>query len=59
MGKFRKILVDFGRSDSGATLVEYGVALVVAIVVGGAALVTLADDTSGNMTEASSALNTR
>lgn len=49
----------FVKSESGATLVEYGVALILAIIVGGAALSTLANETSGNMNETTSALNVR
>ena len=39
------------KSESGATLVEYGVALILAIVVGGTALISLAGETGENMTE--------
>lgn len=49
----------FRKSESGATLVEYGVALILAIIVGGTALSVLADETSGNMSETTSALNER
>lgn len=46
----------FLRKESGATLVEYGVALILAIIVGGTALVTLADGVSNNMEAACGAL---
>ena len=45
----RKLFSKFAKEESGATLVEYGVALVVAIVVGGAALSSLATETSATM----------
>ena len=45
----RDLFKDFRHSESGATLVEYGVALLLAIVLGGGALVTLANQTSNNM----------
>ena len=37
----KKFVDQFVTSESGATLVEYGVALLVAIIVGGTALTTL------------------
>ncbi|SMX22042.1 Flp family type IVb pilin [Boseongicola aestuarii] len=49
----------FRKSESGATLVEYGVALILAIIVGGTALVTLADQTSNNMNATVNSLNER
>lgn len=42
----------FLKSESGATLVEYGVALVLAIGVGGVALVSLTEQTGANMNAA-------
>lgn len=36
-------------SESGATLVEYGVALILAISAGGAAIVSLSSQTGSNM----------
>jgi len=45
----RDLFIKFRKSESGATLVEYGVALILAIVVGGAALVTLGGDVSETM----------
>jgi Flp pilus assembly pilin Flp len=41
-----KQINDFFRNQSGATLVEYGVALIMAIVLGGTALAVLAQNTS-------------
>ncbi len=45
----RKLFQNFRKSESGATLVEYGVALIMAIVLGGTALATLATNTSAQM----------
>lgn len=42
----------FFDDESGATLVEYGVALIVAVVVGGLALTQLANQTTSNMNTA-------
>ncbi len=39
----------FLTSEAGATLVEYGVALILAITIGGAALVSLSNQTGTNM----------
>ena len=55
----RNFFKNFRKSESGATLVEYGVALILAIIVGGTALSQLAGETSGNMNETTSALNQR
>ena len=52
----RKIFQYFRKSESGATLVEYGVALIVAVVVGGLALTTLAGQTTDSMTTACTVL---
>ena len=45
----RDLFIKFRKSESGATLVEYGVALLLAIVLGGGALVALANQTGANM----------
>jgi Flp pilus assembly pilin Flp len=47
---------NFARSDSGATLVEYGVALLVVIVVGTGSLVALANRTSTTINAATTAV---
>ncbi|MGB5865476.1 MAG: hypothetical protein WBG95_14400 [Sulfitobacter sp.] len=48
------------RSDEkGATLVEYGIALSLAIALGGGALLTLGNDVSATYGSASSALPTQ
>ena len=44
----RKFFIRLRKDESGATLVEYGIALLIAIVVGGGALITLANTTSTN-----------
>ena len=46
----------FRRDEDGATLVEYGIALTLAILVGGTALTALAGNVSGSMTAAGTAL---
>ena len=53
----RDFFINFRKSESGATLVEYGVALLLAIVLGGGALVALANQTGANMTAGCAALN--
>ena len=52
----RNLFIQFRKSESGATLVEYGVALILAIVLGGGALVTLANQTGANMEAGCNAL---
>ena len=44
----------FRADECGATLIEYGVALIVAIVVGGITLVNLAEGTNEALLEAES-----
>ena len=46
----------FLKSESGATLVEYGVALILAISVGGTALIALGNQTGTNMSAACSVM---
>ena len=46
----RDLFMNFAKDEGGATLVEYGVALIVAIVVGGVALTNLAGETVDSMT---------
>jgi Flp pilus assembly pilin Flp len=46
--KFRS----FFSSDSGATLVEYGIVIVLAVTVGTSGLITLAGQISSNMDQA-------
>lgn len=51
----KKMLNAFWKDESGAALVEYGVALLVVILVGTTALITLAGDTSELFTDAAAA----
>ena len=44
-----KLIQKFRRDEKGVTLVEYGIALVLAITVGGAALGFLAAEVDGQM----------
>ena len=45
----REFFKKFRKSEDGATLGEYGVALILAIIIGGTALVSLAGDVEANM----------
>lgn len=51
----KKMLKTFWRDESGAALVEYGIALLVVILVGTTALVGLANDTQTQFTRAEAA----
>lgn len=51
-----KTFIRLRHNDEGATLVEYGIALSLAITLGTAALITLAGEVSGSMTAAGTAL---
>jgi Flp pilus assembly pilin Flp len=51
----KNLIVNFLRDEDGAALVEYGIALLVVILVGTAALVTLATDTSTLFTRGAAA----
>lgn len=48
-------LTKFVRDEDGAALVEYGVALLVVILVGTTALVTVSQDTGAQFTDAATA----
>ncbi|WP_206615408.1 Flp family type IVb pilin [Solirhodobacter olei] len=50
-----KHLSRFRKDEKGTTLVEYGIALLVAIIVGGGGLITLANTTNTNFTSANTA----
>ena len=52
-----KLLGRFRRCDAGVTLVEYGIALTLAVIVGTLALTTLANDVTGEMGQASAIMN--
>jgi Flp pilus assembly pilin Flp len=51
----RKFFVRLSKDERGATLVEYGIALFIAIAVGGTLLTGLGGTTSGNFTAANTA----
>ena len=42
--KFKHLVVEFRRCQQGVTLVEYGIAIALAVTVGAAALALLAGD---------------
>ena len=47
---------EFLSDDSGATLVEYGIAIVLAVLVGVAGLTGLAGEVSSNVTDATTTM---
>ena len=53
MSAFKLKVQRFAGSESGATLVEYGIALILAMTVGGTAFATLANDVTSNAQQAS------
>lgn len=52
---FTKAIAHFLNDEDGATLVEYGVALTVVVIISTAALVTLAGTTNTNIGNATTA----
>ncbi|PKP73563.1 MAG: hypothetical protein CVT84_12935 [Alphaproteobacteria bacterium HGW-Alphaproteobacteria-6] len=52
-----KKLRSFRSNDEGVTLVEYGIALVLAVTVGTSTLLLLAGDVTGQMDAACDAIN--
>ncbi|SNX70612.1 pilus assembly protein Flp/PilA [Cereibacter ovatus] len=50
-------LRSFRRDEEGVTLVEYGIAIILAVVVGGAALTTLGTSVSTQMGQATTILD--
>ena len=56
MNTFKKAVANFRRSESGATLVEYGIALTIAIGVGATAFSTLQTNTTASVNGAAGAL---
>jgi Flp pilus assembly pilin Flp len=59
MNVLKLMLQRFAVSESGATLVEYGIALILAMTVGGTAFATLASDVTSNAQQASLQVNSR
>ena len=51
----KNIISNFIREEDGAALVEYGIALLVVILVGTTALIAVAEDTGGLFTAAEGA----
>ena len=52
-----KHILEFKVDESGATLVEYGVALILAITLGTVGLANLSEQTASNMSEAGSKMD--
>lgn len=52
----KNVFARLRRSEEGATLVEYGIALGLAVTVGASALLILSGDVTNKMSEASVAL---
>ena len=50
------LMARFSRDEKGATLVEYGIAVVLAVVVGTGGLIFLAEQVNTNMTAADDAM---
>ncbi len=51
--KLKNTVSDFRQCEKGVTLVEYGVAVALAVLLGAAAFQTLADDVDDSLTAAS------
>ena len=52
----KTLMTRFRRCDEGATLVEYGIALTIAVTVGATALFTLSGSTSAKFDAANTAM---
>ncbi len=52
----KNLMARFARDERGATLVEYGIAVVLAVIVGTGGLITLAGQVNNNMGTAQSAM---
>ena len=52
----RTLIARFARDERGATLVEYGVAVVLAVVVGTGGLIALGNQVNNNMATADAAM---
>ena len=53
---FKALTARFSRDEKGATLVEYGIAVVLAVVVGTGGLITMANQVDNNMGSAQGAM---
>ena len=53
---FKNLMGKFARSESGATLVEYGIAVVLAVIVGTGGLILMANQVNGNMETATGSM---
>ncbi len=53
---FKNLVKRLARDERGATLVEYGVAVVLAVIVGTGGLIALAGNIDGNMDTAGTAM---
>lgn len=49
---YLKTFSKWSREDKGATMIEYGIAIVVAVIVGTAGLLTMANQIDSNMRSA-------
>lgn len=52
----KNLVARFARDERGATLVEYGVAVVLAVIVGTGGLITLSSQINSNMADADTAM---
>lgn len=52
----KNLVARFARDERGATLVEYGVAVVLAVIVGTGGLIVLSDQIDGNLTDAQASM---
>ena len=50
------LMARFSRDEKGATLVEYGIAITLAVIVGTAGLITLAGAVDGQMDSATAVM---
>ena len=48
----KNLMIRFARDEKGVTLVEYGIALILAVLVGGAALTALGGEVNTQLGEA-------
>ena len=55
----KNLMIRFARDEKGVTLVEYGIALILALVIGVGALTTLSGQIGTNMGDATTVMKTR